>query len=64
MYEISKDFSFGVDQNAKNHKPFIVACRDREKELCCSEERFVFASLSYYEAMFLYEKLKDVLNAK
>lgn len=42
------------DDTLENDKPFVFACRDREKT---DEERWVLASISNEEAKKIYEYL-------
>ena len=56
MKELMQNFEFFKDDNPKNIRPFIMACRDYEAE----DERWILACLTEEETRVVYENLKKV----
>lgn len=59
MTKMFENFDIWKDDNLEDSKPFMVACRDREKK---DEERWVLVSLSNEEVEQIYKYLGKHLN--
>ena len=59
MEKAFENFIIYKDENPENHKPFMLACKDREAH---TEERWVISCLSMDEAKQLYEYLGKYIN--